>query len=58
MRTNGRFCWNNEEKTVDTANLSQEKAKQLPQLVEAANFFNLPAHITASPLNLTAFNIN
>ncbi len=45
----GGFAGITKKKTVDTANLSQEKAKQLPQLVEAANFFNLPAHITASP---------
>ncbi|KYC38307.1 hypothetical protein WA1_38925 [Scytonema hofmannii PCC 7110] len=45
----GGFAGITKKKTVDTANLSQDKAKQLPQLVEAANFFNLPAQITASP---------
>jgi hypothetical protein len=48
----GGFAGISRVKTVDTEeNISTEEAKQLPQLVEAANFFNLPTNI-AAPTNV------
>jgi bifunctional pyridoxal-dependent enzyme with beta-cystathionase and maltose regulon repressor activities len=44
----GGFAGITKKKTVDTAALSREKAKQLLLLVEASDFFNLPAQITVS----------
>ncbi|WP_017314273.1 protealysin inhibitor emfourin [Mastigocladopsis repens] len=44
----GGFAGISRTKTVDTANISANEADLLPQLVEAANFFNLPENITAS----------
>jgi len=45
----GGFAGISRTTTVDTANLSADEANQLPQLLEAANFYNLPATITAPP---------
>lgn len=45
----GGFAGISKTKTVDTASLEANEANQLPQLLEVANFFNLPANITASP---------
>ena len=45
----GGFAGISRTTTVDTANLPTDEANQLPQLLEAANFYNLPANITAPP---------
>ncbi|NJM71385.1 MAG: hypothetical protein HC862_14800 [Scytonema sp. RU_4_4] len=44
----GGFAGISRKKTIDTANIAANEADQLPQLVEAADFFNLPEKITAS----------
>ncbi|KAB8332853.1 hypothetical protein SD80_013200 [Scytonema tolypothrichoides VB-61278] len=44
----GGFAGISRKKTVDTANIAANEADQLPRLVEAADFFNLPEKITAS----------
>jgi len=45
----GGFAGISRTKTVDTANIAANEANQIPPLLEAANFFNLPENITASP---------
>ncbi|MBD2777956.1 protealysin inhibitor emfourin [Iningainema tapete] len=45
----GGFAGISRSKTVDTSTMPESEAKQLPQLLEAANFYNLPANITAPP---------
>lgn len=44
----GGFAGISRKKTVDTASIPANEADQLPSLVEAADFFNLPEKITAS----------
>ncbi|MFQ4146125.1 protealysin inhibitor emfourin [Chlorogloeopsis sp. ULAP02] len=46
LERTGGFAGISKKTTLDTANLASEEAKQLPLLVEAANFFNLPANMT------------
>ena len=45
----GGFAGISRTTSVDTANLPTHEANELPQLLEAANFYNLPANITAPP---------
>jgi hypothetical protein len=47
MERTGGFAGISKRTTVDTTNIPVNEANQLPQLVEAANFFNLPDNITA-----------
>ncbi|NWF59568.1 MAG: hypothetical protein HXY43_09795 [Fischerella sp.] len=49
LQRTGGFTGISKKATVDTANLSPEEAKQLPQMLEAANFFSLPTKINAPP---------
>ncbi|MBW4592333.1 MAG: hypothetical protein KME46_05260 [Brasilonema angustatum HA4187-MV1] len=44
----GGFAGISTKKTVDTASIPANEADQLPSLLEAADFFNLPENITAS----------
>ncbi|MBP5973076.1 hypothetical protein HW132_10100 [Brasilonema sp. CT11] len=44
----GGFAGISTKKTVDTASIPANEADQLPSLLEAADFFNLPEKITAS----------
>ncbi len=46
LERTGGFAGISKKTTVDTANLPAEEAKQLPLLLAAANFYNLPANIT------------
>jgi hypothetical protein len=48
MERTGGFAGISRKTTVDTANLPENEARQLPQLVETANFYNLPTNIAAS----------
>jgi len=45
----GGFAGISRTTTFDTADLPTDVANQLPQLLEAAGFYDLPANITASP---------
>ena len=45
----GGFAGMTKTKTVDTASMPTNEANQLPQLLSAANFFNLPTNITSDP---------
>ena len=45
----GGFAGMINTKTVDSADLPEHEANQLPQLVEAANFYNLPPDISVPP---------
>lgn len=49
LERTGGFAGISRKTTVDTANIPTNEAKQLPQLLEAADFFNLPENLTASP---------
>ncbi len=46
LERTGGFAGISKRVTVDTNNLAPEEAKQLPCLLETADFFNLPATIT------------
>ncbi|KOP22841.1 hypothetical protein AMR41_28550 [Hapalosiphon sp. MRB220] len=50
IQRTGGFAGISKKAIVDTANLSFEETKQLSDLLEAANFFNLPTVIN-SPSN-------
>jgi hypothetical protein len=45
LERTGGFAGLSRTKTVDTANIPTDKANQLPQILETANFFNLPTYI-------------
>ncbi|ARV58619.1 hypothetical protein BZZ01_08195 [Nostocales cyanobacterium HT-58-2] len=47
LKRTGGFAGISRTKTVDTENIPKNEADQLRQLVEAADFFNLPENITA-----------
>ncbi len=49
LERSGGFAGLSKTTTVETDNLSPSEASQLPRLLEAANFYNLPEQITASP---------
>jgi hypothetical protein len=51
----GGFAGISSTKTVDTADIPANEADQLPQLVEASDFFNLPEKITASTAQADRF---
>lgn len=51
----GGFAGISTTKTVDTADIPANEADQLPQLVEASDFFNLPEKITASTAQADRF---
>jgi hypothetical protein len=48
LERTGGFAGLSRTTTVDTANISEEKAKQLPQILENADFFNLPTYIAGN----------
>jgi hypothetical protein len=48
LERTGGFAGLSRTTTVDTANISEEKAKQLPQILETADFFNLPTYIAGN----------
>jgi hypothetical protein len=51
----GGFAGISRTKSVDTADIPANEADQLPQLVEASDFFNLPENITASTTQADRF---
>lgn len=51
----GGFAGRSKTKTVDTAEIPANEADQLPLLVEASDFFNLPEYITASTTQADRF---
>jgi hypothetical protein len=48
LERTGGFAGLSRTTTVDTTNISEEKAKQLPQILETADFFNLPTYIAGN----------
>jgi hypothetical protein len=51
----GGFAGISRTKSVDTADIPANEADQLPQLVEASDFFNLPEKIPASTTQADRF---
>ncbi len=45
LERSGGFAGISKVIEIDSANLPQNQAEQLPMLLESANFFNLPAYI-------------
>jgi hypothetical protein len=48
LERTGGFAGLSRTTTIDTANIPADKANQLPQILETANFFNLPTYIAGN----------